>query len=159
MIGCDNSGKTACVYRLHLGEMIQTTPTVGFNVETVQYKKLLFTIFDIGGQQSIRPLWRYYYEGTHAVIFMIDSNDRERLKDVKLELEQVANESQLKDTALLIFANKQDIKSALTPAELSIELNLCEMKGLSHRKWTIQGCSVLSGHGLEAGLDWLSNQL
>ena len=62
MIGLDAAGKTTILYKLKLGEIVTTIPTIGFNVETLEYKNLSFTVFDVGGQDKIRPLWKHYYE-------------------------------------------------------------------------------------------------
>merc|ERR1712154_434061 len=86
MLGLDNAGKTTVLYKLRLGEVVTTIPTVGFNVETVEYKNISFTVWDIGGQDKIRKLWRHYYLGTAGVIFIIDSNDRDRIEDAREEL-------------------------------------------------------------------------
>merc|ERR1711870_176385 len=61
MVGLDAAGKTTILYKLKLGEIVTTIPTIGFNVETVEYKKINFTVWDVGGQDKIRPLWRHYY--------------------------------------------------------------------------------------------------
>merc|ERR1712187_340035 len=66
MVGLDAAGKTTILYKLKLGEVVTTIPTIGFNVETVEYKNLSFTVWDVGGQDKIRPLWRHYYQGTHG---------------------------------------------------------------------------------------------
>ena len=50
---------------------VSTIPTVGFNVETVTFKKVKFNVWDVGGQDKIRPLWRHYYAGTQALIFVV----------------------------------------------------------------------------------------
>merc|ERR1712028_266473 len=81
MVGLDAAGKTTILYKLKLGEVITTVPTIGFNVEEVQYKNINFTVWDVGGQDKIRKLWRYYYENTQGLIFVVDSNDRERIED------------------------------------------------------------------------------
>merc|ERR1719390_328238 len=83
MVGLDAAGKTTILYKLKLGEVITTIPTVGFNVEEVQYKNINFTVWDIGGQDKIRKLWRYYYQNTQGLIFVVDSNDRERIGDAR----------------------------------------------------------------------------
>jgi len=67
-------------------EAIQTIPTIGFNVETLQYKNIKFQVWDLGGQTSIRPYWRCYYPNTDAIIFVVDSADTERLNIAKQEL-------------------------------------------------------------------------
>ena len=56
MLGLDNAGKTTVLYKLKLGEVVTTIPTVGFNVETVVYKNISFTVWDVGGQTKIRLL-------------------------------------------------------------------------------------------------------
>ena len=107
MVGLDAAGKTTVLYKLKLGERIVTVPTIGFNVETVEYKNINFTVWDIGGQDRIRPLWRYYYQNTQAVIFVVDCNDRDRLTEAREELHRMLSEDALKDAVLLILANKQ----------------------------------------------------
>lgn len=66
MLGLDNAGKTTILYKLKMGESVTTIPTVGFNVETVTYKNVKFNVWDVGGQDKIRPLWRHYYTGTQV---------------------------------------------------------------------------------------------
>ena len=79
----------------------------GFNVETVEYKNISFTVWDVGGQDKIRPLWRHYFQNTQGLIFVIDSNDRERVGEARDELHRMLQEDELRDAVLLIFANKQ----------------------------------------------------
>merc|ERR1711985_200376 len=86
MVGLDAAGKTTVLYKMKLGEVVTTVPTVGFNVETVEYKNINFTVWDIGGQDKIRKLWGYYYHGTHGAIFIVDSSDRDRIEDAREEL-------------------------------------------------------------------------
>ncbi|KAK6053719.1 ADP-ribosylation factor family protein [Cooperia oncophora] len=78
MLGLDAAGKTTILYKLKLGQSVTTIPTVGFNVETVTYKNVKFNVWDVGGQDKIRPLWRHYYTGTQALIFVLDAADRDR---------------------------------------------------------------------------------
>ncbi len=87
--------------------MVTTIPTIGFNVETVQYKKIEFTVWDVGGQDKIRPLWRHYFQNTQGLIFVVDSNDRERVAEASEELQKMLREDELRDAKLLVFANKQ----------------------------------------------------
>jgi len=88
VLGLDAAGKTTKLYKLKLGEIVATIPTIGFNVETVEYKNMSITVWDVGGPDKIRPLWRHYYQNTSALIFMIDSNDRVRLNEAGIELEK-----------------------------------------------------------------------
>merc|ERR1711998_689004 len=84
--GLDAAGKTTLLYTLKLGEIVTTIPTIGFNVETLEYKHLHLTAWDVGGRDKIRPLWRHCYQNTNGLIFVVDSNDRERMEDAAEEL-------------------------------------------------------------------------
>eukprot|EP01006_Ploeotia_vitrea_P041110 TRINITY_DN66486_c4_g2_i1.p2 TRINITY_DN66486_c4_g2~~TRINITY_DN66486_c4_g2_i1.p2 ORF type:complete len:186 (+),score=28.44 TRINITY_DN66486_c4_g2_i1:88-645(+) len=156
MVGLDAAGKTSILYKLKLGETINTIPTLGFNVETVQYKNLKFTLWDVGGQDKLRPLWRHYFEGTDGVIFVVDSNDKERVGLAQAELHRMLSEFELHQAAVLVFANKQDLPNALGVNEIGHKLNL---KGLKQRNFFLQGCCATSGEGLYEGLDWLSTTI
>eukprot|EP00446_Apocalathium_sp_SHHI-4_P005802 CAMPEP_0177193364 /NCGR_PEP_ID=MMETSP0367-20130122/22401_1 /TAXON_ID=447022 ORGANISM="Scrippsiella hangoei-like, Strain SHHI-4" /NCGR_SAMPLE_ID=MMETSP0367 /ASSEMBLY_ACC=CAM_ASM_000362 /LENGTH=210 /DNA_ID=CAMNT_0018641241 /DNA_START=31 /DNA_END=661 /DNA_ORIENTATION=- len=94
MVGLDAAGKTTILYKLKLGEVVTTIPTVGFNVEVVEYKNINFTVWDIGGQDKIRKLWRHYYLGTHGAIFVVDSSDQERVEDACEELSKMLAEEE-----------------------------------------------------------------
>jgi ADP-ribosylation factor protein 1 len=156
IIGLDAAGKTTLLYKLKLGEVVTTIPTIGFNVETVKYKFISFTIWDIGGRDRSRPLWRHYYQGTHALIFVVDSNDRDRIDDAREELSKILNEDEMRDAKLLVFANKQDLPNAMRAAEVTEKLGLHALRG---RSWFIQSACASTGEGLYEGLDWLSHAL
>jgi len=163
MVGLDAAGKTTILYKLKLGEVVTTIPTIGFNVETVEYKNISFTVWDVGGQDKIRPLWRHYYQNTQGVIFVVDSNDKDRVDDsngyeksAKDELHRMLAEDELRDAVLLVFANKQDLPNAMKVQEVTERLGLNKLR---NRQWYIQGASAPTGDGLYEGLDWLSNTL
>lgn len=156
MVGLDAAGKTTILYKMKLGEVMQTTPTIGFNVETVEYKNLKFAVWDVGGQDKIRKLWKFYYENVGGIIFVIDSNDRDRIPQAKEELDVLLNEPSLKDSALLIFANKQDLPDAMSTAQIAERL---ELTGIRGRKWNVQSSSATAGEGLTEGFDWLANNI
>lgn len=94
-IGLDASGKTTILYKLKLGEIVTTIPTIGFNVETVSYKNVNFTIWDVGGCDKIRPLWKHYYQNTQVLIFIVDSNDLERVGETFAFIVAVKNVVQM----------------------------------------------------------------
>mmetsp|Transcript_50100 Transcript_50100/g.104279 ORF Transcript_50100/g.104279 Transcript_50100/m.104279 type:complete len:182 (-) Transcript_50100:180-725(-) len=156
ILGLDAAGKTTILYKLKLGEVVTTIPTIGFNVETVEYKNLSFTVWDVGGQDKIRPLWRHYYQNTQAVIYVVDSTDRDRIDTAREELTKLLNEGELHDAVLLVFANKQDLPNAMTAAEVTEKL---ELQNLQQRRWFIQSASATTGDGLYEGLDWLSQTM
>lgn len=154
MVGLDAAGKTTVLYKLKLGELVTTIPTIGFNVETVHYKNIHFTVWDVGGQDKIRPLWRHYYQNTQGVIFVVDSNDRERISEAAEELQKMLREDELREAAVLVLANKQDLPQAMSVAEVTDKLGLHAMR---NRKWYIQATCATSGDGLYEGLDWLAH--
>merc|ERR1712156_551596 len=156
MVGLDAAGKTTILYKLKLGEVVTTIPTIGFNVETVEYRNLSFTVWDVGGQDRIRLLWRHYFHGTNGLIYVVDSNDRERIEDAKDELTKMLNEDEMREAVLLVFANKQDLPNAMTAAEVTEKLGL---HNLRRRQWYIQSACATTGDGLYEGLDWLSRTL
>ncbi|KAJ1656862.1 Arf GTPase arl1 [Dispira simplex] len=151
ILGLDGAGKTTILYRLQLGEVVSTIPTIGFNVETVTYKNVKFQVWDLGGQTSIRPYWRCYYANTDAIIYVVDSADRDRIGTSRDELISMLEEEELRDAILLVFANKQDQPNAMSPAEVSESLGLSRLRD---RQWAIYKTSAVKGEGLNEGLDW-----
>lgn len=156
MVGLDAAGKTTILYKLKLGEIVTTIPTIGFNVETVDYKNISFTVWDVGGQDKIRPLWRHYFQNTQGLIFVVDSNDRERIAEAREELMRMLAEDELRDALLLLFANKQDLPNAMSASELTDKLGLHTLRD---RRWYIQATCATTGQGLSEGLDWFSSEL
>ncbi|PPS10699.1 hypothetical protein GOBAR_AA09947 [Gossypium barbadense] len=132
MVGLDAAGKTTILYKLKLGEIVTTIPTI------------------------IRPLWRHYFQNTQGLIFVVDSNDRDRVVEARDELHRMLNEDELRDAVLLVFANKQDLPNAMNAAEITDKLGL---NSLRQRHWYIQSTCATSGEGLYEGLDWLSNNI
>ena len=122
----------------------------------MEYRNIDFTVWDIGGQDKIRPLWRHYYRNTHAVIYVVDTSDVDRLDQAREELMKALDDEELRDAAVLVFANKQDLPRALPAAEVTEKLGMHSMRG---RQWWVQGCCGTLGDGLYDGLDWLCEQL
>lgn len=156
ILGLDNAGKTSILYRLHLGDVVSTVPTVGFNLETVEYKNVSFEVWDLGGQTGIRPYWRCYFSDTDAVIYVIDSTDRDRMGVAKHELLALLEEEELKKSFLLVFANKQDMSNAASVMEVADHLGV---SSITNRTWKITPSSAKTGEGLTEGMDWLVAQL
>ncbi|XP_019906628.2 ADP-ribosylation factor 4 isoform X1 [Esox lucius] len=155
MVGLDAAGKTTVLYKLKLGEVVTTIPTLGFNVETVEYKNISFTVWDVGGQDVIRPLWKHYYQNTQGLIFVVDSNDPERMNDASEELHKMLEEDQLRDVVLLVFANKQDLPNAMSVCDITDTLGLRKL----NIPWFVQPTCATQGSGLLEGLDWLADRL
>ena len=156
MVGLDAAGKTTILYKLKLGEIVTTISTIGFRVETVEYKNISFTVWDIGSRDKVRPLWRHYYQKTDGLIYVMDANDKERLKDAADEMHRVMHELKEEgyDPALLVFSNKHDLPGALPESEMAAALNLG-----GYARCRLQTSCATTGEGLYEGLDWLSTAL
>jgi small GTP-binding protein len=118
--------------------------------------QVTFTVWDVGGQDKIRPLWRHYFANTQGLIYVVDSNDRERIAEAREELSKMVGEEELRNATVLVFANKQDLPNAMPVADLTQELGL---PNLTTRKWFVQACCATNGTGLYEGLDWLTENL
>ena len=152
LLGLDNAGKTSCLKKLSEEEITHLTPTQGFNIKSLTQNGLKLNVWDIGGQKAIRPYWKNYYENTDALIWVIDSTDRRRMEETGIELNELLMEEKLLTVPLLIFANKQDLMTALTPREISDALQL---QNIRDRQWQIQACSAKNGTGLQEGVEWV----
>ncbi|XP_010836325.1 PREDICTED: ADP-ribosylation factor-like protein 2 isoform X1 [Bison bison bison] len=112
--GLDNAGKTTILKKFN-GEDIDTiSPTLGFNIKTLEHRGFKLNIWDVGGQKSLRSYWRNYFESTDGLIWVVDSADRQRMQDCQRELQNLLVEERLAGATLLIFANKQDLPGALS---------------------------------------------
>jgi small GTP-binding protein len=156
MVGLDAAGKTTIMYKIKMNETVKTIPTIGFNVETMEYKGLTMTMWDIGGQDKLRDLWKHYYQNTDAVIYVVDSNDHDRIELNYETLQKMLIEPELEQACLLVYANKQDINGSLSPKEITDKLSLHSIR---NRKWMVQGASAVRGDGLTEGLDWIADTL
>ena len=156
ILGMQNAGKTTILYRLSLGQLVKTTPTIGSNVEELTYNNVKFQAWDLGGQESTRSVWDVYYMNTDAIVYVIDSIDDEYYEESKTQFHKMLNNPALKNATILIFANKQDLPGAKTVNKLIEDYGFDKIK--SHI-WHIQSCSALKGEGLVTGIKWLSEQL
>lgn len=154
MVGLDAAGKTTILYKLKMNETIATIPTIGFNVETVSpVKGVSFTVWDVGGQDKIRPLWRHYFSGAQGLIYVVDASDRSRFNEAKNELDWILESDEMKGVPVVVLANKQDLPQAATPSDVAIRLGLDKLR---NRKWYVHGTSALSGDGILEAMKELS---
>jgi len=151
MLGLDNSGKTSILKRLSDEDITHIMPTQGFNIKSLLHEGFKLNVWDIGGQKTIRPYWKNYFENTDAMIYVVDSSDRRRLEEAGEELQELLAEDKLGGIPILIFANKQDLISAVPQEEI---VECLQLMSITDRPWQIQPSSAKTGVGLEEGMQW-----
>ena len=159
LLGLDGAGKTTILYRVKLNENIQTIPTIGFNVETVTpCRGITFTVWDVGGQYKIRPLWRYYFQNTEGLFYVVDSSDTERINESAEELHNILSDYDMSNIPVVIMANKQDLPNSLDSDELIKLLHLDKLS-LTKNKWFIQGCCAKNGVGIYEAMNKMAEMV
>eukprot|EP00121_Abeoforma_whisleri_P009739 Awhi_evm1s8963 len=153
MLGLDSVGKTTILYRWKMGDVLFALPSIGFNVEEIQSGNVTFSIWDICGPQKIKKTWHLYYNHLHVegLIYVVDSNDEERMQKSKRALMRVLSDDSVGNIPVLILANKQDLPKAKSVGEIHKFFELDEIRNPVY----IQGCTGLLGEGIHEGLDWL----
>ncbi|XP_076829258.1 ADP-ribosylation factor-like protein 14 [Brachyhypopomus gauderio] len=153
LLGLDGAGKSTILFKLKYNQQCQTFPTIGFNVEMIDAKhkrrKIVLTVWDIGGQKKMRVHWKDFYQDTAGLLFVVDCSDKCRLDEARRELEHILKNEQLKGLPLVIFANKQDVEGAATATEITEKFTL--RKICCGRDWFVQPCSSARGAGLQDG--------
>uniref|UniRef100_A0A8C5DXK1 ADP-ribosylation factor-like protein 6 n=1 Tax=Gouania willdenowi TaxID=441366 RepID=A0A8C5DXK1_GOUWI len=172
-LGLDNSGKTTIINQLkppnvsplseewkHVSQAQaqEIVPTIGFNIEKFKSSSLSFTVFDMSGQSRYRSLWEHYYKESHAIIFVIDSSDKLRMVVAKEELDTLFKHEDIrcKKMPVLFFANKTDLKDAMSSVKVSQMLSL---ENIRDKPWHICASNAIKGEGLQEGLDWLQGNM
>ncbi|KAM6951264.1 ADP-ribosylation factor-like protein 4D [Aplochiton taeniatus] len=158
VIGLDSSGKTSLLYRLKLKEFVKTIPTRGFNTERIKVavgnsRAIPFQVWDVGGQDKLRPLWKSYTRRTDGMVFVVDAAETERMEEAKVELHKITRTAENHGVPVLVLANKQDLRSALSAGEVEKVLAVHELNAATLHH--VQSCSALDGQGLQQGLEKL----
>ena len=154
MLGLDGAGKTTILYKLKLNEDVSPVPTIGFNVETVSpVKNITFTVWDVGGQEKIRRMWKQYLSNTQGLVFVVDSSDTARINESKTELNAILDSEEMEGVPVVVLANKQDVSYAVTPADLAMRLGLSQLR---NHEWHIAGTCGTSGDGLYEAMQQLA---
>ncbi|KAG2345015.1 ARF/SAR superfamily [Suillus weaverae] len=159
-LGLDNAGKTTILKKINGEDISSVSPTLGFNIKTFIHRKYTLNIWDVGGQRTLRPYWRNYFEQTDAIVWVVDSGDRMRMRDCREELHNLLLEDRLSGASLLVFANKQDIHGSMSDLEISEASFLTiqralDLPGIKSHNWKIWSCSAVTGLNLIQGLDWV----
>lgn len=106
---------------------------------------------DVGGQKTLRPYWRNYFERTDCIVWVVDSGDKARISDGKDELWSLLREERLAGATILVLANKQDIAGAMSSVDIRQHLQL---DSIQTHSWRIQPCSAVTGDNILTGIDW-----
>ncbi|XP_013919323.1 PREDICTED: ADP-ribosylation factor-like protein 6 isoform X4 [Thamnophis sirtalis] len=159
-LGLDNSGKTTIINKLkpYNAQVQDIVPTIGFSIENFKTSSLSFTVFDMSGQGRYRNLWEHYYGDCQAIIFVIDSSDILRMVVAKEELDTLLAHPDLKHRRIpiLFFANKMDLRDAVSSVKVS---HLLTLENIKDKPWQICASDALKGEGLQEGVDWLQDQI
>lgn len=151
LLGLDNAGKSTMLYKLKHNANVNTVPTIGFNVDTMEAKKnrksIVVNVWDVGGQQKMRSQWGSFHQEAAAVVFIVDSSDKKRLEEAQQVLKTTLEEEIFRSSPLLLLANKQDKDGALTATELEEKFNM--KKTCSGRDWFVMPCSASTGIGVQ----------
>ncbi|KAK9460017.1 ADP-ribosylation factor family-domain-containing protein [Lipomyces oligophaga] len=157
MLGLDNAGKTSIVRALLHKDVREVTPTLGFAISSVPYESYTLNIWDVGGQLSLRPFWRNYYEKTDALIWVVDATALNRLSDCRAELDAVVSDDRLTGAGLLVLVNKIDavVRTSIV-ATVRKALNIDK---ITNHTCNIIPCSAYSGENLELALSWTVDEV
>jgi ADP-ribosylation factor-like protein 2 len=152
MLGLDNAGKTTILKKYNGEDISSISPTLGFNIKTLEYQGYKLNVWDVGGQTTIRSYWRNYFEQTDGLVWVVDSGDKIRLEDCRRELHQLLLQERLAGASLLVFCNKQDLAGALTLEEIK---EFLQLDNFQTRHWAVVPCSAVTGEGLLEGINWI----
>ncbi|XP_068612607.1 ADP-ribosylation factor-like protein 11 [Brachionichthys hirsutus] len=157
LMGLDSAGKSTLLSRLLTGQVMETSPTIGFNVGTLYLdKKTSLTLWDIGGQKRMRPSWKFFLDDCEALVFVVDSSEPARMPEARKALQKVLGDERLRGIPLMVLANKKDLPHSLTIREVSNQLDLQSYKD---RLWEVQACSALKGLGLQQAFVSISKRI
>lgn len=159
VIGLDSAGKTTMLNFLRFEKNIETLPTIGVNVEVLKRENVNLSIFDLGGQLHFRNLWGTLMKGSSAIIFVLDSADRERFEEANAELWKMLLDPNYPEAPLLIVANKQDKENAMSVEEIIRACGLDDPERLGNRSWHIQPTVATTGFGVEEAIRWIVMEL
>ncbi|KAL4472889.1 hypothetical protein ABPG72_020623 [Tetrahymena utriculariae] len=166
-LGLDNAGKTTLLRRLKDGRLVQHDPTLGSHTEELVLGNVRFKAFDLGGHEAVRKTWKNYFASIDGIVYLVDSSDRGRFEESKVEFNKIIQTKELEKVPIVILGNKIDIQSAASEDELRINFGLANSSQIGIEKITeIDGrpielfmCSVSKKIGYADGFQWLSKFL
>ena len=155
LLGPPSSGKSTILYRLSLSKVVSSGGPLALTVETVKYGHVTFTAVSLP-QVRWRPLLQHYFTDTVGVVYVVDVSDRAGVEQAKEGLDWVLGQEGLGEVAVLVLGNKTDVDGGMGTEELGERLGV---RGVRGRNWRVQGCSGVTGDGVEEGLGWMGRVL
>ncbi|XP_056239221.1 ADP-ribosylation factor-like protein 13A [Seriola aureovittata] len=162
VVGLDKAGKTSSIRGLlRVPHGVEAGPTQGCVRNELRVENYLVTLLDVGGSAESRGGWRDLYGEAHGIIFVVDSSDRQRIREVKDVLADLLKQPRVAGKPILVLANKQDKMNALLGSELIEILSLEKLVNQSRSLCHIEPCSALmdlrrwSDRKTLRGLRWL----
>ena len=154
LVGLQNSGKSTFCNCLELGKSMDTVPTVGMQLTLLERQGVRFKVWDVSGQSKCREEWARYCKGCDVIVFVVDSNDVERLPEARIELHRLLEDHELAGIPLLVLANKVDI-ARIKQEDLIKALNL---DYCIDNSWVIVALSAKNGDNVDKAVDYLIRQ-
>jgi len=162
ILGLDNAGKTTFLEsaKAHFTKGYKgvnpnkITATVGLNIGNIKADGIILNFWDLGGQEELQALWDKYYAECHAIIYTVDSNDRERIQESKKSFDAMIVNENLSGVPLLVLANKQDLPECMGVREVKPIFQDNE-EHIGNRDFMVLPTSGLTGDGVTEGIDWL----
>ncbi|CAG9783526.1 unnamed protein product [Diatraea saccharalis] len=162
ILGLDNAGKTTYLEAAKTKftkkyiamNPNRITTTVGLNIGKIHVDGVMLNFWDLGGQQELQSLWDKYYAECHAVIYIVDSSDRERISESKETFDRMIASEHLSGVPLLVLANKQDIPDCMGVHTVKPIFNQ-NAHLIGARDIMLMATSALNGDGVDEGIRWL----
>ncbi|KAK1904363.1 ADP-ribosylation factor-like protein 13B [Dissostichus eleginoides] len=145
VVGLDKAGKTSSIKgMLKVPHTVETGPTHGCVKNELRVENYMVTLLDVGGSAESRGAWMELSGEAHGIIFVVDSCDRQRIKEVKEVLAELLKQPRVAGKPVLVLANKQDKMNALLGSELIESLSLEKLVNQSRSLCHIEPCSALT---------------
>jgi len=156
VVGLQSSGKTSFVNVLDVGGFMEdVVPTIAFNMRKVRRDNVTLKIWDVAGQSKYRGLWARYCRDSDAIVFIVDSHDKENLEASSFALHSLLSEKSLSGIPLLVLGNKNDLPGHVPVEEL---VKIMKLDTIMNRPVSCYSCSMRSQHNLDVVLKWLSKR-
>ncbi|KAI8873048.1 P-loop containing nucleoside triphosphate hydrolase protein [Ramicandelaber brevisporus] len=165
IVGLQNSGKTTLVNVLASGQFTEESiPTVGFSMRKITKGSITMRLWDIGGQARFRSTWPRYCRGVNAILYVVDSADKNKFALARQELHELMKQQRMQQQQqqphgevvgipLLVLASKNDLDGAVSAQDMIDELRLRDIRD---REVCIYSISAKNQVNIDVTLKWLA---